>query len=206
MNVDEFQAEFNVSRETMAKLLAYEALLRKWQLKINLIGPATLGQLWHRHFADSFQLLPLAPVRARRWVDLGSGAGFPGLVVAMAGCVEETILIESDKRKAAFLQAVIRETGAAARVAAGRIEDHVGDLSLVSDIVSARALAPLPKLLEFAAPFLHDESVVLLPKGREWAKEIEMAQKTWRFQHELIASRTDDDARIIKLTHIMQRA
>lgn len=205
MDVRAFQSEFNVSRETVARLTAYEALLRKWQQKINLVGPSTIDHIWQRHFADSLQLLPLVPETARNWVDLGSGAGFPGAVAALAGFHGEVYLIESDKRKAAFLQAVARETGQELTVLAQRIEDVAVSRKIAADIISARALASLTKLLELASPFVTPQSTALFLKGRDWQAEMLAAEADWSFRAEVFPSRTDDEARVIKLTHIMPR-
>jgi 16S rRNA (guanine527-N7)-methyltransferase len=206
MDVSAFQSEFDVSRETLARLTAYEALLRKWQQKINLVGPSTVDQIWQRHFADSLQLMPLIPENAQKWVDLGSGAGFPGAVAALAGFPGEVYLIESDKRKAAFLQAVARETGRAITVLAERIENVAASRKIAADVISARALAPLVKLLEFSAPFVTPKSCALFLKGRDWQAELAAAERDWLFQAEIFPSRTDTDARVIKLTHITSRA
>jgi len=133
-----------VSRETRERLNTYAELLRKWQRSINLVGPKTLDDLWNRHFVDSAQLLPLIPPTARVLVDFGSGAGFPGLVLAILG-MAEVHLIESDQRKATFLREVARATGTPVTVHAKRIEQVT---PFPADIVSARALAPLGDLLD----------------------------------------------------------
>lgn len=151
------------------------------------------------------QLLPLVPETARNWVDLGSGAGFPGAVAALAGFHGEVYLIESDKRKAAFLQAVARETGQELTVLAQRIEDVAVSRKIAADIISARALASLTKLLELASPFVTPQSTALFLKGRDWQAEMLAAEADWSFRAEVFPSRTDDEARVIKLTHIMPR-
>ena len=254
---DDFAAAFNVSRETIARLKTYEALLRQWQKTINLVGSATLDDIWHRHFADSAQLLGLAPA-ARTWVDLGSGAGFPGLVISLLladrgrprgpcrptgdrtppcgegrgvgegataevvaspplsstrregpppeGTLARVTLIESDTRKCAFLREVARQTGLSEATSAGvfvdilsiRIETAATHTRLQApEIVSARALAPLARLLELAAPLFASHTVGLFLKGRDAAKDLEDAQRTWDFRAELVQSRTGRDGRIV---------
>jgi 16S rRNA (guanine527-N7)-methyltransferase len=214
---DDFAAAFNVSRETIERLATYERLLRQWQKAVNLVAPSTLGDVWHRHFADSAQLLPFAP-QARTWVDLGSGAGFPGLVIAILladrGAVspfprpsqgEGTVritLIESNARKCAFLREIVRATGIGTHVVVDilstRIEIAATQASLRGpDVVSARALAPLGKLTDLAAPLFASSTVGLFLKGRDAAAELEAAKRAWKFKVELVRSRTARDGRIV---------
>ena len=228
----EFAAAFPVSRETLARLTAYERLLRRWQRAVNLVAPSTLDVIWHRHFADSAQLLPLAP-SARTWVDLGSGAGFPGLVVAilLAGTprvlaqgpfaepqnrnepqsktmgLPRMTLIESNARKCAFLREVVRETQIAASLSVDilstRIETAATQASLRQpDVISARALAPLDKLLGLAALLSAPSTVGSFLKGREVAAELEVAKKAWNFNAELVPSRTERDGRIVVVRNL----
>lgn len=197
-----FRSTFGVSRETVEKLITYEAMLRRWQKTINLVAPSTLDDMWQRHFADSAQLIALAPTGARTWLDLGSGAGFPGLVLAIlsSGSTRYT-LVESDNRKAAFLREVARETSTPVDILCTRIENpetraKVGEV----DCVTARALAPLPRLAPLVAPYLASPaSVGLFPKGREVTAEIEEAARTWQFEFELKPSLTDADGRVLLL-------
>lgn len=200
----DFAEAFRVSRETLAKLETYAAILLRWQKTINLVAPATLPNLWHRHFADSAQLFAHAPAGAAHWLDVGSGAGFPGLVLAIlaseAGSSRHT-LIESDSRKAAFLAEVARNTGVAVEIIAARIESRetIAKVKKVS-CVTARALAPMPRLLPWVAPFFGAETTGLFLKGREVTAELEEAAKTWHFAYELIPSITENDSRIVKLS------
>ncbi|UEM21005.1 16S rRNA (guanine(527)-N(7))-methyltransferase RsmG [Skermanella mucosa] len=187
-----------VSRETRDRLQVYADLLRKWQPAINLVGPRTLPHLWTRHFADSAQLHPLVPPGARTLVDFGSGAGFPGLVLAILG-VPEVHLIESDQRKAAFLREVARATGAAATVHAVRLEQVE---PFPADVVTARALAPLVDLLGFAAPFLAPGSICLFPKGQQAQDEVSIASKTWNITVDRIQSVTDSSASILRVSEV----
>ena len=189
----------NVSRETLEDLKSYAALLVKWQARINLIGPTTVDDLWTRHIADSLQLLPLAPPAATTWVDLGSGAGLPGLVLAIALKAQTGVavhLFESDQRKAAFLREAARITAAPAEIHAERIEAAA---PFPADVVTARAFAPLDRLLDFAAPFWTPGTAGLFPKGRNALAECEAASKRWRFTYHLVASHTDSSGNIVVL-------
>jgi 16S rRNA (guanine527-N7)-methyltransferase len=188
-----------VSRETLARLDAFVATLLDWQQRINLIAPSTEPTLWTRHIADSLQLLPLAP-QARIWIDLGSGAGFPGVIVACA--LAETPgahvhLVESVGKKAAFLRAAVEATGAPATVHAMRAEDFAKNAPAGIDVVTARALAPLPRLLALANPLLKRGALGLFPKGQDVEAELTEAAKCWRLQATLVSSRTDSKARIV---------
>lgn len=184
-----------VSRETLARLKTYEALLRKWNPVINLVSRATLDDVWDRHFLDSAQLIDLAGRAWKTWADLGSGGGFPGLVVAILSAEQRPdariILVESDRRKAAFLQTVAHETGLTPQVIADRAET-VPPLS--ADVVSARALAPLGKLLPYAERHLSATGTALFPKGANHQAELHQALETWRFSYEATASVTDSAA------------
>ena len=196
-------AALNVSRETAARLDTYAALLEKWNPAINLVAKSTLAALWPRHILDSAQLLALAPPGARRWADLGSGGGFPGLVIAILAADTapdlRLTLVESDRRKAAFLETVLRETGISATVAAERIEDLP---PLAANIVSARALAPLPVLLGHAHRHLAPGGIALFPKGARHRGEIAESLERWRFSVQKHPSRTDPDAVILSIGDI----
>jgi 16S rRNA (guanine527-N7)-methyltransferase len=189
----------SVSRETTARLDRFVAVLTDWQQRINLIAPSTEPTLWTRHIADSLQLLPLAP-DARIWADLGSGAGFPGLVIAcgLAETADARVhLVESNGKKAAFLREAVHATGAPAVVHAVRAEDFAKNLPERIDTVTARALAPLPKLLALAYPLLKKGAIGLFPKGRDVAAELTEAAKCWTIQASLAVSRTDPKGRIV---------
>jgi 16S rRNA (guanine527-N7)-methyltransferase len=188
----------------LARLDRFVATLLQWQATTNLVAPSTLPELWTRHIADSLQLLPLAP-NARHWVDLGSGAGFPGLVIACAladrpGTVVH--LVESNLKKAAFLREAARITGAPARVHAVRIEDFVDGFAEPVEIVTARALAPLDNLLESAYPLLTRGAEALFLKGRDIEVELTAASKCWSMDTELIPSATDAAARIVRVRSV----
>lgn len=198
-----FADQFNVSRETIEKLEIYANLLRKWNKTINLVSPGTLDTLWVRHFADSAQLLSLAPQNMKKWADLGSGAGFPGAVIAVlteSSHPDLTVtLIESDQRKATFLRAVARETQTSFTVLAERCESVA---RLEADVISARALAPLDVLLGYVSRHIARTGTALLSKGASAASEVELAGKTWSFTCESIPSMTDTDAAILKIGEI----
>ncbi|MBA4791317.1 MAG: 16S rRNA (guanine(527)-N(7))-methyltransferase RsmG [Rhizobiales bacterium] len=192
--------ERHVSRETMARLDTIADLLTHWQKTINLVAPATLPHLWTRHIDDSLQLLELVPQTSLHWVDLGSGGGFPGLVVAAALVEREgsqVHLVESDTRKAAFLREAARKAGLPVRVHPQRIEQAAPALAAGTQVVSARALAPLPKLLDLAAPFLAEGALGIFPKGKDAESELTAARKGWTLDAELRPSRSDPDARIL---------
>ncbi len=196
---DQALALIPVSRETTERLDRFVAVLMDWQQRINLIAPSTEQNVWTRHIADSLQLLPLAP-DARIWADLGSGAGFPGAVIACA--LAETAgarvhLVESNNKKAAFLREAVHATGAPAIVHAVRVEDFAKNPPEAVDTVTARALAPLPKLLALAHPLLKKRVLGLFPKGQDVAAELTEAAKCWTIQASLAMSRTDPRARII---------
>jgi 16S rRNA (guanine527-N7)-methyltransferase len=195
-----------VSRETGERLDLLARELRRWQGIKNLVGPGTLDAVWVRHIADSLQLLDLAP-KARTWADLGSGAGFPGLVLGIAALEREGMtveLVESNGRKCAFLRHVARLTGAPVTVHQARLEAVIGRFT-GTDVVTARALAPLPRLLAWTEPLLTTGTTGLFPKGREAEGELTEAAKSWRFCAELLPSRTDSDARIVRIHSLEAR-
>ena len=195
-----FAARFDVSRETLDRLETYHELLQKWGSRINLVSRATIEQAWVRHFHDSAQLFDLSPPRARLWADLGSGAGFPGLVIAILAAAKRpdlsVCLIEADQRKAAFLRSVIRETGILADVVAERIESAK---PCDADVLSARALAPLTALLEMAMRHLSPDGVAIFPKGARYRQELAEALESFTFDCEEYRSETDAEAVILKI-------
>lgn len=191
-------AGFGVSRETIERLEAYAALLVRWQARINLVGPDTVPALWRRHLIDSAQLWPHLPAGARRLVDLGSGAGFPGLVLAILGA-PDVHLVESDARKGAFLREAARVTATPVTILSRRIEQIP---SLGADVITARALAPLPRLLEWAVPHLAPGGQCLFLKGRGAEDELTAAAKDWKIGHRRIPSLTDPDGAILQLREV----
>ncbi|MGH1576105.1 16S rRNA (guanine(527)-N(7))-methyltransferase RsmG [Planktotalea sp.] len=195
--------DLDVSRETYERLQTYSDLLKKWNPKINLVSKGTIDDLWERHIVDSAQIFELRNNSAKRWVDLGSGGGFPGLVIAILAMEfapsMKVTLVESDKRKSAFLRTVSRETGCEANIVAERIE-NVPPLN--ADVLSARALADLDALLGFAKLHLEAKGTCLFPKGHTWEKEVDKAHESWRFSCEITKSQTQDQAVILKIEEI----
>lgn len=186
----------------MERLHTYLALLRRWQSRINLVGPKTLADPWRRHFLDSAQLLPLIPPAVTRLVDLGSGAGFPGLVLAIL-CDVPVTLVEADQRKCAFLLEAARATTTAVEVLPARIESIA---PAHADVVTARALAPLARLIGYAVNWLAPNGICLFLKGRSAADELTEAQKNWKMQVSSVFSRSDDAAMILRIDRIFPRS
>ena len=190
----------DVSRETSERLRLYVSLIEKWTKAINLVGPSTLADIWDRHIADSVQVYRAVPHPSGLWADLGTGAGLPGLVVAILAADEapdlRITLVESDKRKATFCRTVVRELGLKANILDTRIEDtpHLG-----ATILSARALAPLTVLLGYAEMHLAKGGTALFPKGADHDREIEEALANWSFSVEKIPSKTDSRSVILKI-------
>jgi 16S rRNA (guanine527-N7)-methyltransferase len=188
-----------VSRETWTRLDGLVALLLKWQTTTNLVAPSTLTEVWTRHIADSAQLLTIVP-NARAWVDLGSGGGFPGLVVACAMADHpgaKIDLVESNQKKSAFLREAVRILSVPAIVHARRIEDFVNAPPQSIDVVTARALAPLDRLMDYAGPLLKNGAIGLFPKGQDAVAELTAASKSWIIDAQLVPSVTDPQARIV---------
>lgn len=194
-----------VTEETAGRLAQFVALLRDWNRTHNLVGPKTLGEVWERHVADSLQLVPIAPDGWTRWVDLGSGAGFPGLVAAIAAekLPGRTVtLVESNAKKAAFLRAAAREADAAADIANQRIEAHSVRFGARADVVSARALAPLPELLRLATPYAHAATLMLFPKGEDFRREVNDASQQFDFDVLESPSATDSGSRVLAIRNV----
>ena len=190
---------FNVSRESRTRIESYVTLLLTWQKRINLIGPATAASIWERHILDSLQLLPLLPSGTRSIAELGSGAGIPGLVIAMAADLEAH-LYESNGKKAAFLREAARQTRTRAHVHMVRLETLTSDPTLPKvDCVVARALAPLPLLLDYAEPFLSRGAVGLFHKGQDVDVELTEATKYWRMKVTKHASQCDSRGVILEI-------
>ena len=184
------------------------AELGRWQSAKNLVSSTTLTEVWTRHIADSLQLFALAP-EASRWLDLGSGGGFPGLVVGI--CLAERPgghihLVESNHRKCAFLRHVARMTGAPVTVHAARIDDVIGDFTGQVDVVTARALAPLPQLLDWCKELLRTGALGLFPKGQHLDAELTDSSRYWKIQASTVSSVTDGAARILMVRAAEKRA
>lgn len=195
----------NVSRETSQRLHEYLGLLKSWSAKINLVAPGTIEDAWDRHIADSLQLIALRPSPGPLWVDLGTGGGLPGLVIAIALPRSETevILIESDQRKAAFLRHVIRTLSVPqTKVICDRIEAIP---PVAASTLTARALAPLPKLMTYVGRHLDSAGTALLPKGRNWREEVAAAQQNWQFDLTAHQSQTQAEAAVLEIRDIHAR-
>ena len=188
----------DVSRETRRRLEVFVETLERWQKAINLVSRNTLDGVWKRHILDSAQVVPLIPATAETLADLGSGGGFPGLVIAAMRPDLRVTLIESDARKAAFLGEVGRRMGLEnqPKIAISRIEAAP---PAAADIVTARALAPMKQLLHWAQRHRKDTAICLFHKGKGWQAEVEEAKKEWDFSPEPIASVTDRDAVILRI-------
>ena len=196
-----------VSRETEARLDRYLELLREWQAKTNLVASSTLPQLWTRHVADSLQLLSLAPA-AKIWIDLGSGGGFPGIVLACALAETEGArvhLVERNAKKAAFLREALRITGATGVVHLADIGHTVDRFDGAVDCVTARALAPLNQLIGFAEPLVQKGAKALFLKGQDVEAELTEATRYWNIEPKLIPSRTGGQGWIVELDRIERR-
>jgi 16S rRNA (guanine527-N7)-methyltransferase len=194
-----------VSRETYGRLVSFESLFRQWTKRINLVASSTVDELWDRHILDSAQLLPLAP-GAAHWVDLGSGGGFPGAVLAilMSEHQGKVDLVESNRKKAAFLLTSLGSLGVKATVHATRIEgafEKIGG----ADVVTARALAGLPALFGLAEPWLEGGAVGLFHKGRDFRREVEESLHEWRFDLVEHRSAVDPEGVILAVRELSRR-
>ncbi len=196
----------DVSRETRRRLDDFAVLYEKWSPRINLTAPSTQSDFWSRHVGDSAQLFDLAP-DAKHWVDLGSGGGFPGMVIAillqdMPGARVE--LVESNRKKTAFLQAAKAKCAPSAVIHPDRIENVTARIR-DPEIITARALAPLPKLLDLTAPWLQQGARALFHKGRGYASEIEDSHAKWTFDLVRHESRIDAESVILDITNLRRR-
>lgn len=203
-----FQKQFNVSRETLSRLIIYEELLRKWQSRINLIGPNTVDQIWSRHIADCAQVSLLAKKSCTHWLDIGSGAGLPGLIIAICRSQSDSChvhLVESNGKKCAFLRTAVRETGAKATVHHMRLEDFAKKKAKKIDVITARAVAPLAELLEMCQPFFPHKPEILIQKGQDVDDELTQAAKCWIIDVEKSVSLVDNNSTILKIINPQKR-
>ena len=199
----EFDFNLGVSRETIDRLKVFEKLVLKWSKTINLISKADQHKIWERHIVDSLQIYPLLPKNIKNYVDFGSGGGFPGFVLSIllnAADLQTSIhLVESDKRKSAFLRTINRELSLNVRVYSSRIEG----LKLQQvDVITARAVAPLDILLRLSSLHINKNTICIFPKGKNWKKEVKKAQKQWKFDLEVIKSKTQAGAVVLKMGSI----
>lgn len=194
----EYISRLDVSRETLEKLITYHDLLHKWQKKINLVSNTTLDNAWERHFLDSAQLYPLLSYPDKPIFDLGSGAGFPGLVLSILGA-SQVSLLESDQRKCIFLSEMIRSTNASAKVVNERIENPKKSLAMT---ITSRACASLDQLLAFSEKLVDKEGECIFLKGKGAAQEIEDAKKHWMFHVEQYPSIVDSEGSILRIRNL----
>ncbi len=210
----QFASLFNVSRETLERLDLYVELLRKWQKAVNLVAPSTIDEVWHRHVGDSAQIVDIlresdSVKKSGIWLDMGSGAGFPGLVAAIMLSPDfdyQFHLVESNGRKCAFLSDVVRHLHLPVEICNERVEDYACALQGKQfSIISARALASLDGLLTLSEPLFSDETVAYFFKGREVASEIELAEQNWTFVQRQLASCTSTDGCILEVKNLVRR-
>jgi 16S rRNA (guanine527-N7)-methyltransferase len=194
-----------VSRETVARLIGFEDLFRKWSKAINLASPATLNELWERHIIDSVQLFPLLP-NARRWLDLGSGGGFPGVILAIllrettGGAID---LVESNGKKAAFLRTALAQFSTPGTIHPARIDAMWAKIT-TPDVITARALAPLNELFALAEPWLSDGATALFQKGRDYRREIEESRDGWSFDLVQHPSVVDNESVVLQISNVQR--
>ena len=182
------------------RLEAYVELLTAWNRRINLVGPSTLGDVWRRHILDSAQLFPLIPSRARVLLDIGSGAGLPGLILAVLG-VPTVHLVEADQRKCVFLHEAARITKTAVEIHPQRLEKC---RVFGADVIAARAFAPLANLLDKASAFTGIHTILLVPKGKSVGEELTDARKEWKMQATLHKSVSDPSGTVLRLEQVIR--
>lgn len=214
-SASDFQTEFRVSRETVSRLQALVETLVRWQRAINLVSPTTVSDVWSRHIADSAQLVGLVDLKGvKTWLDLGSGGGFPGLVIAAMladfDVERRVVLVESDARKCAFLREASRKMGLGPSVAVDIVAERIESPSVFTkvgkvDVVSARALSSLDRLLELSSPFCGPNTVGVYPKGRDAAAEVAKAEFGWDFDGSFVPSLTDRDASVVVVRELKRR-
>ncbi len=206
MNAAQFQTQTDVSRETLARYQTWFDLLSRWNKKINLVAPTTLHDFWHRHALDSWQVVELLPPNIKTVLDMGAGAGFPGLAMAI-GLADKPgahiTLIEANGKKCNFLRTVIRELALPAKAVQERVENLP---PAPYDIITARAFAPLPKLLAYSQQFWGKQTTALFPKGAHWQDEVKAAQDRYDFTLTATPSQTAENAKILTIKNLTGRA
>jgi 16S rRNA (guanine527-N7)-methyltransferase len=200
LGVAGFQRQTGVSRETLARLEAYVELLGAWSRRINLVGPRTIADIWRRHILDSAQLFPHIPPKTRVLLDIGSGAGLPGLILAVLG-VKDVHLVEADQRKCAFLREAARITGAAVHIHPQRLE---ACRHFSADVITARAFAPLDRLLDQVEAFIGTHSILLVLKGKTVGEELTEAAKTWNMRATPHQSVSDPSGTVLRLEQVIR--
>lgn len=200
MDYNQWKSHLDVSRETFDKLSAYHDLLLKWQSKINLISPNTINDIWHRHILDSAQFYRQLPDTSIKLVDIGSGAGLPGIILSIMG-INEVHSIESDGRKCLFQKEVARQLNLPMTIHNSRIEETTLDSA---DVITARACSSLSTLLTWSKNLRSEKTICLFAKGKNYAKDLDEAKMNWSFDYNIIPSITDDQAAILALKNIHQ--
>ncbi len=195
--------KYNVSRETFEKLKTYECLLKEWQTKFNLVSNSTLENAWERHFLDSVQLFKLIPQTAKTLMDFGSGAGFPGMVIAIMANAKtpylKVSLVESTTKKTLYLNEVKKQVGVEVEIINERIEKIKPH---IVDVITSRAMTSLDALLQYALPFCGKKTVCIFPKGKKYAEELQEAQKKWCFNYQIVDSEQSDEGKILVITDL----
>lgn len=201
--MENFKEKYSVSRETFERLKAYEASLHEWQKKFNLVSNASLADAWNRHFLDSIQLYKLIPESAKILYDFGSGAGFPGMVLAIMAKEKtpylKVKLIESIKKKTLYLNEVKQITNTDVEIINDRIENLKAE---PADVITSRAMCSLKELLGYTKKFCTAQTKCIFPKGKKYKEEIEDAQKEWRFTYEVVPSEQSDEGVILVITNL----
>ena len=193
--------KFSVPRETIDRLETYHRVLCKWQKAINLISQSTLENAWERHFLDSVQLVSLIDNHKKRVIDIGSGAGFPGMVLAIMGY--QVTLVESDARKVAFLREVANQTAIDVDIINKRVESlDIG----VFDIVTSRACASLQKLLGYSHPFFHADTLGIFHKGEKLSQELAEARQAWDFSYKTTPSIIENTSSLVQISALQEKA
>ena len=198
--------KYAVSHETMLLLKKYQSLLNEWQEKFNLVSRSSLEDAWNRHFVDSVQLYKYIPQDAKNMIDFGSGAGFPGMVLAIVGREKtpylKVFLVESIKKKTMYLNEVAKSTGVDVEIINDRIENIKKQKF---DVITSRAMTSLVDLLKYSYPFCKKNTVCIFPKGQNYAVELKEAQKKWNFSFIIETSETSEDGRILIITNISKK-
>ncbi len=210
VGVEEFKKTTNVSHETFRLYEKWYGLLTHWNKTINLVSPNTISNYWLRHALDSYQLCSFLPEQKTSILDLGSGAGFPGLALAIRlkeqSLGSKVILVESNGKKCNFLRTVIRGLDLPAQAVQARVEDYAKEQPQKFNVITARAFAPLPKLMHYSLPFWGGDKYLqtlgVFPKGARWRDEISEAQKQWSFEYEAVTSQTDSQAQILLVKNL----
>ena len=204
--VEDFVRDYDVSHETCARLEQFAELLKHWNRRVNLVSKDSLNDIWRRHMADSAQLRDVIPAYDGALIDVGSGAGFPGMVLAIMG-LADVHLIEASAKKCTFLREAARITGSPATIHNLRLGDDPASLAALpkATIVTARAVSPLVKLLDIVFPIVYDKTYCIFSKGIRAADELKAARQSWQFEVQQIVSEVELGGVILKINHIRRR-